>query len=62
MKLPPPGIRNIYPEDERRLAAITPTHRVFRGTYGGYSDNFFCGLNCGYRWGIPRSGLRRANW
>ena len=22
------------------------------GDWGGYGDNFFCGLNCGYRWAV----------
>lgn len=22
------------------------------GEWGGYGDNFFCGLNCGYRWAV----------
>jgi len=25
---------------------------VWRGTYGGYKDNRFCGLNCGYDWAV----------
>jgi hypothetical protein len=27
----------------------------FLGTYGGYSDNRFCGLNCGYSWAVRHS-------
>jgi hypothetical protein len=27
----------------------------FLGTYGGYMDNRFCGLNCGYKWAIDHS-------
>jgi len=25
---------------------------VFRGTYGRYADDLFCGLNCAYRWAV----------
>jgi hypothetical protein len=24
------------------------------GEWGDYGDNFFCGLNCGYRWAVMR--------
>lgn len=27
-------------------------HKVFKGTYGRYRDNRFCGLNCGYTWAV----------
>lgn len=33
---------------------------VFKGTYGGYGDNRFCGLNCGYLWACahaPHAGV-----
>jgi hypothetical protein len=26
--------------------------RQFLGTYGGYRDNRFCGLNCGYQYAL----------
>lgn len=25
---------------------------LWMGDWGGYADNFFCGLNCGYQWAI----------
>ena len=25
---------------------------VWCGTWGGYGDNFFCGLNCGYKFAV----------
>jgi len=28
--------------------------KQFMGTYGGYSDNLFCGLRCGYRWAVKQ--------
>jgi hypothetical protein len=28
------------------------SERRFAGKYGGYGDNTFCGLNCGYRWAV----------
>lgn len=27
------------------------------GEWGGYGDNFFCGLNCGYAWAVMRVKL-----
>lgn len=27
---------------------------VWCGEWGGYGDNFFCGLNCGYGWAVMR--------
>lgn len=29
--------------------------RQFLGTYGGYGDNLFCGLGCGYQYAVHRS-------
>jgi len=26
--------------------------KQFTGNYGHYSDNLFCGINCGYMWAI----------
>jgi hypothetical protein len=40
-------------EDADGFYMELPTHdkiRTWRGTYGGYRDDTFCGLNCGYYW------------
>ena len=36
--------------DGSQRKAFERDHKIFEGTYGGYGDNRFCGLNCGYRW------------
>lgn len=33
----------------------------FKGTYGGYGDNRFCGLNCGYHWAVAHSRAASAS-
>jgi hypothetical protein len=30
--------------------------RTFLGDYGGYGDNKFCGINCGYAWAVRYLG------
>lgn len=32
-----------------------PGWKKFTGHYGGYSDDRFCGLNCGYKWAVRHS-------
>lgn len=29
--------------------------REFKGTYGSYGDNRFCGLTCGHSWAVRHS-------
>jgi hypothetical protein len=38
--------------DAERKAWRKANPRRFFGTYGGYSDNRFCGLYCGYRYAV----------
>jgi len=41
--------------DGKKAKQFEHEHKIFKGTYGGYGDNRFCGLNCGYRWAIKHS-------
>jgi hypothetical protein len=45
------------PDDTRRKA-FERDHKIFKGTYGGYGDNRFCGLNCGYRYAVAHTKLK----
>lgn len=40
-----------------RADGITERASVWCGDWGNYGDNFFCGLNCGYRWALMRVRL-----
>ncbi len=35
-----------------RWRASPELNRDGKAQWGGYGDNLFCGLNCGYRWAI----------
>lgn len=44
----------------RKKSTIHPGEdqvRFWCGKWGGYGDNFFCGLNCGYAWALMRVKL-----
>jgi hypothetical protein len=43
---------------QQRLEWKKANPKVFSGKYGGYGDNRFCGLNCGYNYAIRFTGGR----
>jgi hypothetical protein len=45
-------------DSHERTAQFNREHKIFKGTYGGYGDNLFCGLNCGFYW--ARSHAKRG--
>lgn len=44
-------VLRVYVKWDWPIASQGPTARRFAG-WGGYGDNFFCGLRCGYRWAV----------
>lgn len=50
------GLPVFQDKSSKRFYRMENTQRILRrrwlGTYGSYGDGFFCGLNCGYRYGV----------
>ena len=42
----------LWQDEEKKTAFKTANPKQFTGNYGRYSDNMFCGMNCGYMWAI----------
>jgi hypothetical protein len=50
----------VYGNPQAKRAWSKANPKQFKGTYGGYGDNRFCSLTCGYGWAIrhaPRPAL-----
>jgi len=54
--IPRPWFHEDYDGSKRKQ--FEREHKIFKGTYGGYADNRFCGLNCGYAWAVRNSAPR----
>lgn len=67
LKAGEPAPQTIYGKDvveilrrcrlSHRADGITERVSLWCGEWGNYGDNFFCGLNCGYRWALMRVRL-----
>lgn len=46
--------------DGAKRRAFEREHKIFKGTYGRFGNNRFCGLNCGYQFALAHTNPAQA--